>query len=146
MQSQNFAFHCEGISFLLPDIPLIQKWLLMVIDQEGKSISSLNYIFCSDDYLLKINQDHLNHDTYTDVITFQYDNDNIEGDIFISVDRTKENAKIFDVNPLLELHRVMVHGLLHLLGFKDKLPEEKDLMTQKENFYLNLLEQICSSD
>ena len=136
----------KAISFLLPSQLLIQDWLLKVIEQEGSSSGILNFIFCTDEYLLKINQEHLNHDTYTDVITFQYADDKAEGDIFISVERTKENAISFNVNPLLELHRVMVHGLLHLLGYMDKNPEDKSLMTQKENIYLKLLDQICTSN
>jgi probable rRNA maturation factor len=106
--------------------------------QEGKVLKTLNYIFCSDDYLLKINQDYLQHDTLTDIITFDLSGspDAIEGEIYISVDRVKDNAHSYNVPFLEELHRVMFHGALHLCGYKDKKSEEKTEMKRKENFYL----------
>jgi rRNA maturation RNase YbeY len=103
---------------------------------------SLSFIFCSDDYLHQINVEYLHHDTLTDVITFEYtaaNSDAIEGDIFISIDRIKENAAEFQVPFEVELHRIMVHGTLHLLGYSDKSPNDKALMTEKENFYLQQL-------
>jgi len=139
MSEQNIAFHSEGISFLLPTPLQMEAWLLKVIEQEKSTLNTLSYIFCGDEYLHKMNVEHLDHDTYTDVITFQYSDEGVEGDIFISVERTNENAAQYEVEPLYELHRVMVHGLLHLLGYKDKSPEDKKLMTEKENEYLALL-------
>ncbi|RKR80956.1 rRNA maturation RNase YbeY [Mucilaginibacter gracilis] len=116
----------------------LREWLKATIVAEGYSLSELNYIFCSDTYLLALNQQYLDHDTYTDIITF--DNSEIEnvvvGDIFISIDRVRENAKEFSKTEEDELHRVIIHGALHLLGYKDKTKADKKLMTEKEDFYL----------
>src|SRR5690606_29663466 len=104
------------------------------------TLKELNFIYCSDDYLLKINKEYLNHDTYTDTVTF--DNSEIKGevlgDIFISIDRIRENAKTFKTTIKDELHRIMIHSTLHLLGYKDKSPKDKTVMTAKENEYLAL--------
>lgn len=135
-------FHNEQITFEHKQPIITKKWLQSVAKQEGKSISSLSFIFCSDDYLHQINVEYLNHDTLTDVITFQYsesESDSIEGDIFISIDRIQENANQFETTFDKELHRVMIHGTLHLLGYGDKSSEAKTLMTEKENFYLQQL-------
>lgn len=119
----------------------LRQWIKETIVAEGFSLSEINYIFCSDAYLLGINQQYLDHDTYTDIITF--DNSEIKGsitgDIFISIDRIRENAAQFNTSVDNELHRVMIHGVLHLLGYKDKTKKDKALMTQKEDFYLNLV-------
>lgn len=100
-----------------------------------------NFIFCSDAYLIQINREYLSHDTLTDIITF--DNSDspglIETDIFISVERVKENASLLNIRHEKELHRVMIHGILHLLGFKDKTPQEKEIMRDKENEALSYL-------
>ncbi len=109
------------------------------MEKESKKLVTLTYIFCSDEYLLQINQQYLQHDYYTDVITFPYSNTEIEGDIFISIDRIRDNAQSLNIPEKTELHRVMVHGLLHLIGYDDKTPELKKLMQEKENFYLNWL-------
>lgn len=132
-------FNSEAITFEHQNPITIKNWLQSVAEQEGNSIAALSFIFCTDDYLHQINMDYLNHDTLTDVITFQYTEDETEpiaGDIFISIDRIKENAAEFNASFDTELHRVMVHGTLHLLGYGDKSPEDKTLMTEKENFYL----------
>lgn len=119
----------------------ITPWLLIVAEKEKQSIEHLNYIFCSDDYLHEINVKYLSHDFLTDVITFDNSEDegDIEGDIFISIDRVQENA--VDVNTSLEreLSRVVLHGLLHLLGYNDKSDSEKISMRKKEDSYLSLL-------
>ena len=116
----------------------ISLWLSNVIKEEGKKIGELVYVLCKDEYLLEKNIQFLNHDTLTDVITFDYcENDLINGDILISTDRVEENAKTYEVNYLTELHRVMVHGLLHLLGYKDKKKKDAKTMREKENYYLN---------
>ena len=116
----------------------ISLWLSNVIKEEGKKIGELVYVLCKDEYLLEKNIQFLNHDTLTDVITFDYcENDLINGDILISTDRVEENAKTYKVNYLTELHRVMVHGLLHLLGYKDKKEKDAKTMREKENYYLN---------
>ncbi len=130
-------FCTEDITFSLKDKLKHKAWLNEVAKQEGKKILELSYVFCSDDYLLQINQVYLNHDTLTDIVTFDNSEDpkKIEGDIFISIDRVKENGEKLGTSET-ELERVMVHGLLHLLGYKDKKKEEKALMTEKEDFYI----------
>jgi len=116
----------------------INLWINSVIMEEGMIIGELVYVFCNDEYLLKKNIEFLNHNTLTDVITFDYSEDKIiSGDILISTERVVENAKIFNVNYLTELQRVMVHGLLHLLGYKDKIEKDANTMRKKENYYLN---------
>ena len=116
----------------------LNLWLNSVIIEEGMIIGELVFLFCNDEYLLKKNIQFLNHNTLTDVITFDYSEDKIiSGDILISTERVVENAKIFNVNYLTELHRVMVHGLLHLLGYKDKIEKDANTMRKKENYYLN---------
>lgn len=133
-------FYSEDILFSLSNHSLISDWINTAIKNEAKELRQLNFIFCSDPYLHKINLEYLNHDTFTDVITFPYaEGKTIEGDIFISIDRIRENAKLFDVKFKHELHRVMIHGTLHLLGYLDKTPEDKTQMTKKENEYLSKL-------
>lgn len=130
-------FCTEDITFSLKDKLKHKAWLNEVAKQEGKKILELSYVFCSDEYLLQINQEYLNHDTLTDIVTFDNSEDpkKIEGDIFISIDRVKENGEKLGTSET-ELERVMVHGLLHLLGYKDKKKEDKALMTEKEDFYI----------
>lgn len=132
-------FFTEDISFSLKQKGLIRKWIKQTIKDESHKLAELNFIFCSDPYLLSINQQYLNHDTYTDIITFDNSDEEglIIGDIFISIDRINENAASFKTNPEDELHRVMIHGTLHLLGYPDKGKEAKAIMTQKEDFYLS---------
>jgi probable rRNA maturation factor len=116
----------------------LNLWIKSVIKEEEMIIGELVYVLCNDEYLLKKNIQFLNHNTLTDVITFDYSEKKIiSGDILISTERVVENAKIFNVNYLTELHRVMVHGLLHLLGYKDKNEKDADIMREKENYYLN---------
>lgn len=131
-------FCTEDITFSLKEKLKHKAWLNEVAKQEGKRILELTYVFCSDDYLLQINQEYLNHDTLTDIVTFDNSEDpkRIEGDIFISIDRVKENGDALGTKET-ELKRVMVHGLLHLLGYKDKKKEDKAIMTEKEDFYIN---------
>ena len=115
-----------------------KKWLNQVISNEAKEEGDITYIFCYDDYLLEKNIRFLNHNTLTDVITFDYcEGNSVSGDIFISIERVKENSEVFKVDFLTELNRVMVHGLLHLLGYKDKTERESNLMRKKENYYLS---------
>ena len=130
-------FCTEDITFSLQEKLKHKAWLNEVAKQEGKKILELSYVFCSDEYLLQINQEYLNHDTLTDIVTFDNSEDpkKIEGDIFISIDRVKENGEKLGTSES-ELERVMVHGLLHLLGYKDKKKEDKALMTEKEDFYI----------
>ena len=127
------------VDFELSDINYYSDWLSRVIISESKMEGDLNYIFCDDEYLLGINQQYLNHNTYTDIITFDYcDGDTISGDIFISVERVKDNAQEYSVSFEEELHRVMAHGVLHLLGYKDKNDQDARLMREKENEKIKL--------
>lgn len=132
-------FFEEDISFKLKNKTQLRNWIKDSIVAEGYKLSELNYIFCSDAYLIEINRQYLDHDTYTDIVTF--DNSDIErlivGDIFISVERIRENAAKYGVTETEELHRVIIHGALHLLGYTDKKPTDKKNMTLKEDFYLN---------
>ncbi|WP_207429551.1 rRNA maturation RNase YbeY [Pedobacter sp. SYSU D00535] len=135
-------FFTEDLTLRIKDKIKLKSWIRDTINREGKSLGELNFIFCSDEYLLRINQEYLNHDTLTDIITF--DNSDavnlIVGDVFISYERVHENADRFEVNIVDELHRVIIHGTLHLLGYKDKSKDQKALMTQKEDQYLALRE------
>ena len=135
-------FHTEEIEFELKQSNAIEEWLKSVIKAEGSTLGELNYIFCSDEYLYKMNIEYLQHDTYTDVITFQYAEEVVHGDVFISIDRIHDNAAHFDVTIEEELSRVLVHGLLHLLGYKDKTEIEQTEMTSKENYYLKQKEAL----
>lgn len=141
MKPSIFFFE-EKENFKLKNKAKIKKWLIKIADIETKAILSLNYIFCDDDYLLKINIDFLNHDTLTDIITFQNNTDNqpIEGEIYISVDRIQENAILHNTTFENELLRVIAHGALHLCGYKDKTKEQKTTMTAKEEKALLLYE------
>jgi len=114
-------------------------WLKKVIATENKKLGEIVFVFCTDSYLLEKNIQFLNHDTLTDVITFDYcEGDQISGDILISIDRVQENSEIFEVAFLGELDRIMVHGLLHLLEYKDKTKQDAKLMRSKEDFYLSI--------
>jgi len=132
-------FFEEDITYKLKQKTSARQWITETIQAEGYKLKELNYIFCSDQYLLQINQQYLNHDTYTDIITF--DNSETEGsivgDIFISIERIRENAAKFNTPETDELHRVIIHGALHLLGYKDKTAAAKQKMTEKEDFYLD---------
>lgn len=137
-------FFEEEVSFSLKEKRKRKTWLKNIAEAENHKISDLNYIFCSDEYLLNINVEYLDHDTYTDIITFDNSEEEniIEGDIFISIDRVKENSKTLNVEEEKELSRVISHGLFHLLGYKDKSKEEANLMRNKEEFAINLFEKI----
>lgn len=120
----------------------IKQWIKQVIEAKGKKTGNITYIFCDDEYLLEVNKKYLQHDYYTDVITFDYvENDLISGDIFISTDRVRENALAFGSSETEELHRVIIHGALHLLGLKDKSEKEASQMRQAENEALKLLNE-----
>lgn len=117
-----------------------KDWLINLITNEGKKAGEINYIFCDDEYLLKVNQDFLQHDYYTDVITFDYvKGKTIAGDIFVSLPRISENAETLSKDFNVELHRVLAHGILHLCGYKDKTDDEVKEMRNKEDYYLNIL-------
>ena len=133
-------FFSEDISFILKEKNKVRNWIRNTIRSEGKKLRELNLIFCSDTYLLEINKQYLDHDTFTDIVTF----DNSEspeliiGDIFISIDRIRENAAKYKVAEKDELHRVIIHGTLHLIGYKDKTKPDKSLMTEKEDQHIAL--------
>ncbi|MCC8424542.1 rRNA maturation RNase YbeY [Mucilaginibacter sp. UR6-11] len=131
-------FFEEDIRYRLKDKIKVRQWITGAIVAEGFKLQELTYIFCSDAYLLQINQQYLDHDTYTDIITFDNSEHEgeITGDIFISIPRIQENASKFNVSETDELHRVIIHGALHLLGYKDKTPADNKNMTQKEDYYL----------
>ena len=140
-------FFSEDINFVPKRKALLRQWLIDVAIKEDKTLGSLNYIFCNDSYLLQINKDYLNHHTLTDIITFPTEEsflssrktrqkERINGEIYISVERVEENSLKFDSGFEQELLRVMVHGLLHLCGFKDKSTQEAALMRKKEEFYI----------
>lgn len=142
-------FFSEKIKFSFKDKSKLREWLKKTAEAENKKISELNYISCSDEYLLELNKQYLKHNTLTDIITFDYSNERkqdvefrVSGDIYISIPRVKENAKKFGVDFRDELHRVMVHGLLHLFGYKDKKAVDKTKMKQKEDFYLKKLRTL----
>jgi rRNA maturation RNase YbeY len=133
-------FHIEEIEFKIPHPLKTKKWLSSAAEKEGFSIKEINYIFCSDVYLLQINKEYLNHNYLTDIITFDNSEEEglIESDIFISIDRVKDNSIEFQENFERELKRVMIHGLLHLIGYGDKSPKEKIEMRKREEAYLSL--------
>ena len=132
-------FHTET-NFKLKETKSHALWLANAIIEMKKEIGVINYIFCDDAYLLKMNQEFLDHDTYTDIISFDYSEGKLlSGDIFISIERVKENAKKFEVPFEKELQRVLIHGILHFAGFNDKTYEEKEEMRQQENHFIGLL-------
>jgi len=131
-------FHFEDVTFDMPAESALKNWLCSVAEKEEKPFYEVNYIFCSDEYLRKINVEYLNHDYYTDIITFPYDDSAVHGDMFISSERVAENANTNGTPFYHELYRVMVHGVLHMIGYGDKTPAEEAVMRQKENDYLNL--------
>ena len=132
-------FFTEDVSLPLFNQSSVTTWLCNVCKSENKELDEVSIIFCSDDHLLTMNNEYLQHDYYTDIITFDYCVDNqVVGDLFVSVDRVKDNAKLNQVSFDNELLRVMVHGILHLIGFKDKSDEDSKLMRLKEDEYLNL--------
>ena len=135
-------FFQEGVSFRLSHPDILKGWISTIIQNAKQSFDTINFIYCSDNYLLEINKEYLDHDYYTDIITFDNKEDDdsaLDADIFISIDRVKENATQLNLPFEQELHRVMVHGILHLLGHKDKTEEQKNEMRESEEASLSLL-------
>lgn len=133
-------FANNDVNLRLKQKTALKNWIQTVIEKEKLKTGTINYIFCSDEALLKINQQFLNHNTYTDIITFDYREANtVNGEIYISTERIKENAQKFDVSFEEELHRVMIHGVLHICGYKDKGKEAAALMRKMEDKALNIL-------
>ena len=147
VQEENIiSFESEDVDFELYNSLQIAEWLKTVCKREGGNLQVLNYIFCSDDYLHRLNVEYLDHDTLTDIITFPYDNfPALYGDLFISIERVKENADELNIPFEQELNRVMVHGLLHLHDYSDKTEEKEQVIRKKEDDYLLLWEQQFSS-
>lgn len=135
----SISFHFEDVEFDLPDEQVLTKWLIEVAEAEGQQLGEITYIFCSDEHLRGINVEYLDHDYYTDIITFSYDGEAVQGDMFISSERVADNATTNGVSFRHELCRVMVHGLLHLVGYGDKTEAEAKVMREKEDLYLNLV-------
>lgn len=142
MSLRNIRFFSEDLVFNLKNKKRLRTWLRNAVITEGYKLKEINFIFCSDAYLLSINQEYLKHDTLTDIITFDNSEEEkkIVGDIFISLERVRENALYFKVSEENEIHRVMIHGTLHLLGYSDKGKDAKLLMTARENYHLEKLD------
>ncbi|HRD81018.1 MAG: rRNA maturation RNase YbeY [Saprospiraceae bacterium] len=140
---ERIQFHFEDTEFELLYPARLRQWIEQVIARESCILQTVSFIFCSDDYLYDLNVQYLSHDTLTDVITFPYlKPPHIEGDIFISADRIRDNAGEFGVSFEQELHRVMIHGILHLCGYSDKTDADKAAMTQKEDEALGVLRDL----
>lgn len=137
------SFNNQSIVFKLKEKNKLKLWIKTVAEKEKYLVGTINYVFCTDEELLAVNIKHLKHNTYTDIITFDYtEGKTINSDIFISIDRVGENAKKFEVDFETELHRVMIHGILHLCGYKDKSKEDAELMRKKENSSLILRHEL----
>lgn len=134
-----FFFFTEDREYRLIKKSEVRGWLQQAADDHNRRIREVNYIFCSDHHLHQINKRFLRHDTYTDIITFDYSEDDlIRSDVYISVDRARDNAKTYAVSMQDEVHRLLIHGLLHLLGYADKTPSEQEQMRSREEYYLSL--------
>ncbi|HNY59007.1 MAG TPA: rRNA maturation RNase YbeY [Bacteroidales bacterium] len=136
----NFAiyFFNEDVNYRIRHKRLIKDWIQKTILKEGKTPGSINIILCSDEYLVKLNEKYLKHDTFTDIITFDNsDKEIVSGDLYISIQRVKENALTYLQNTVDELHRVIIHGILHLCGYDDKSENESAKMRAAESFYLS---------
>lgn len=139
---QSINFFSEEIDFKLRNKTILRNWIKVIVKNENQKIEDLNFIFCNDEYLLNINNEYLDHDYYTDIITFdnrENINDPIASDIFISIDRVKDNSIKLKTTFDQELHRVMIHGILHLLGQGDKTDTEQLQMRKREEASLSLL-------
>ncbi len=131
------SFSTVEIDYTLKNKLKVKNWVKTIVETEGKVAGDITFVFCNDEYLGTMNEKYLNHTTLTDIITFDYSEaGKLSGDIFISIDRVKENAGNFNVTFPVELGRVMAHGVLHLSGYKDKSPGDKLVMRGKEDFYL----------
>lgn len=137
------SFFTEDISFNFKGKTLTRKWLTMVASSEIRKIGNISIIFCSDNYILDVNQKYLQHDYFTDIITFDYcEGDRLSGDLFISIDSVRENSIEYGTEFEDELNRVIVHGILHLIGYDDHNDDDISMMRSKENYYLSLRELI----
>lgn len=136
-------YFCEDIKFEFKNKQLNNRWLKMVAGSEVKKLGDVTIIFCSDNYILDVNMRYLQHDYFTDIITFDYCEGNVlSGDLFISIDTVRENAAEYGAEFDEELHRVIVHGLLHLIGYDDRTPEEEMEIHRKEDYYLSIRKSL----
>ena len=137
------SYFLQDIDFVFKHKRLNNSWLKLVAESEIKKLGNINIIFCSDNYILDVNVKYLGHDYFTDIITFDYcEKDILSGDLFISIDTVRDNAEFYKTEFNDELNRVIVHGLLHLIGYDDHTPEEQKIMRDKENYYLELRNYI----
>jgi rRNA maturation RNase YbeY len=137
------SYFKEDTSFAFKEKRLTSRWLKFVAQAEAKKLGDIGIIFCSDNYILDVNIKYLQHDYYTDIITFDYcEGDTLSGDLFISVDSVRENASFYGTEFPVELNRVIVHGLLHLIGYDDHTEEDIAVMRAKENYYLSLRDKV----
>jgi probable rRNA maturation factor len=138
--TSEISFNNVDLDYSLRNKTLLKIWIASTIKKEKKTLGNISFNLCSDEYLLQVNREHLNHDYYTDIITFDFcENNIISGDIYISVDRVRDNAKYIRKTISNELQRVIIHGVLHLCGYKDKKPADAKQMRDKEDYYLSLL-------
>lgn len=135
-------FFSEDVDFDLKGKVKTKKWITTIVNNEAQKTGDINIIFCSDEYLLQVNKQYLDHDYYTDIITFNYNTDKVSGDLFISIDRVAENAEKQNVPRGTEMQRVIIHGVLHLLGYNDKSPEEEKVIRQKEDKAIEIFNSI----
>ena len=136
-------YFTEGVKFSFKEKRRTSRWLKLVAESEIRSLGDISVIFCSDPYILDVNLKYLQHDYYTDIITFDYcEGDTLSGDLFISIDSVRENAAFYKTEFEEELNRVIVHGVLHLIGYDDHSEADKKEMRSKENYYLSLRELI----
>lgn len=135
-------FFTEDVDFDLKGKLKNKKWIKTIVEQEGQKTGDINIIFCSDEYLLEVNKQYLNHDYYTDIITFNYNTEKVNGDLFISIDRVAENAEKQNVPRGTEIQRVIIHGVLHLLGYNDKSPKEEKEIREKEDKAIEIFNSI----
>lgn len=137
------TYFTEDISFPFKEKRLTSRWLKFVASSEAKKLGDIAIIFCSDNYILDVNIKYLGHDYYTDIITFDYcEGDRLSGDLFISIDSVRDNASFYGVEFSTELNRVIVHGLLHLIGYDDHSEDDIAVMRAKENYYLGLRDKV----
>jgi len=137
----SIEFHYEAVSFRLREPQRITAWLISVMKEENREFGELNFVFCQDEYLLALNRQYLQHDYYTDILSFPLREDPVEGDIFISTERVADNAGTLGIPFETELRRVMVHGILHFLGYNDHEEEDIRLIRQKEDHYIALWQE-----
>jgi len=146
VKSMAITFHAEGVDFPTIDNNKVTNWIRLVAKEYGKRTGEITYLFCNDEKILAVNQQFLGHDYYTDIITFDYSEDDcLSGDIFVSIDTVRSNAELYRVSFQEELHRVVIHGILHLCGIKDESEKEEKAMREAENRALEKLSFLLSS-